>query len=321
METVSVVASALVDVILSLDAENLRSACIVVSMKSGNERKRIFGAVAIVLLGLVAAEPHRTRAQDVNAKAAVGFEVATVKPDDPHGMTMIEIRVYPGGRLVVSGYTLRNLIEVAFDRPGWQVVGGEKWLDELRFDVEGKPPDDVRKTIGGGEFSNVAMIQNEQVRLMLQALLVERFHLKFHMENQPGTVDVLKRGNGPLRLEPVELNLYTKAEDGSVSPSHAYPTGDMGMAGGAPVGIHQTSMGQLARELSELQGVPVSDETGLEGFYNFKSQTIVTNEDFKNGGPMHLLVDAVPEMGLKLVKTQGLVEKFVVDHAESPTAN
>jgi uncharacterized protein (TIGR03435 family) len=95
----------------------------------------------------------------------------------------------------------------------------------------------------------------------------------------------------------------------------------MGMASGAPVSIYQTSMPQLASMLSNLQRAPVSEQTGLPGFYNFKSQTVVTDEDFKSGGPMHLLVEAVPEMGLKLVKTKGVVEKFVIDNVESPTAN
>jgi hypothetical protein len=36
---------------------------------------------------------------------------------------------------------------------------------------------------------------------------------------------------------------------------------------------------------------------------------------------MHLLLDAVPEMGLKLVKTEGVVKKFVIDSAEMPSAN
>jgi len=248
------------------------------------------------------------------------FDVATVKPDDPNKMVMVELRVYPGGRLVIHGYTLRELIDAAFDLPGWQIVGGPKWADTSRFDIEGKPPEDLLNKIAGGEFSNSG-IQDARVRSMLQALLIERFHLKFHMESQPGTVYLLKRGSGPLRLQPAELNLYTKSEDGSVSPSHAYPTGDVGMASGAPVAIYQTSMVQLANALSNLQRAPVSDQTGLPGFYNFKSQTVVTDEDFKNGGPMHLLVEAVPEMGLKLVKSEGSVEKFVIDDVGPPTAN
>jgi len=132
---------------------------------------------------------------------------------------------------------------------------------------------------------------------------------------------LLKRGEGPMRLQQVELNLYTRSEDGAIAPSHAYPTGDMGMVSGVPVSIHQTSMPQLARVLSLIQRAPVNDQTGLPGFYNFKSQTVATDEDFKNMGPMRLLLDAVPEMGLKLVKTEGVVEKMVSDNVEPPVAN
>jgi uncharacterized protein (TIGR03435 family) len=264
--------------------------------------------------------PCITCSRRVPAKTPLAFEVATVKPDDPNNMIMVELRVYPGGRLIIHGYNLRGLIAAAFDLPGWQVVGGQKWVDASRFDIEGKPPEELRKKIPGGEYSNSG-IQDPQVRSMLQSLLIERFHLKSHMENQQGTVYLLKRGNGPLRLEAAELNLYTRSEDGSVAPSDAYPTGDVGMVSGRPVSIHQTSMLQLAHVLSILQRVPVSDQTGLPGFYNFKSQTVITDEDFKNGGPMSLLVEAVPEMGLKLVKTEGVVEKFVIDNVEPPTAD
>ena len=46
---------------------------------------------------------------------------------------------------------------------------------------------------------------------MLQSLLIERFHLKFHIESQPGTVYQLTRGNGPLRLKPVEPKPFPMA--------------------------------------------------------------------------------------------------------------
>jgi uncharacterized protein (TIGR03435 family) len=280
-----------------------------------------FAAPAAAALAFAAAEPRPAAAQQADsAKTRPAFEVATVKPDDPGKVTMVEIRVYPGERLVIHGYTLHGLIAVAFDVPAWEVAGAAKWVDSTRFDIEGKPPDELRNSLPGGEFSNMG-IQDAHVRSMLQALLIERFHLKFHVERQPGTVYLLKRSDGPLRLKPIELNLYTKSEDGAIAPSNAYPTGDVGLVSGVPVSIHQTSMPQLASVLSNLQHAPVSDETGLPGFYNFRSQTVVTDEDFKSGGTMHLLVEAVPEMGLKLVKAQGTVERFVIDSAEPPTAN
>jgi uncharacterized protein (TIGR03435 family) len=290
-------------------------------MKSGYLWRRLFGALAAVSLAFIAAEPPLAHGQDAYpAQTPLAFDVATVKPDDPGKMIMSDLRVYPGGRLIIHGYSLRALISEAFDLPGWQVVGGQKWVDTSRFDIEGKPPGGLRNTISGGEFSHFG-IHDPQVRLMLQALLIERFHLKFHMESPEGTVYLLKRGDGPLRLEASELNLYTRSEDGSITPRGAYPTGDVGMASGAPVAIYQTSMLQLARVLSNLKQVPVSDQTGLPGFYNFKSKTVLTDEDFKNGGTMHFLVEAVPEMGLKLVKTRGVVEKLAIDNVEPPSAD
>ncbi|HEY2469095.1 MAG TPA: TIGR03435 family protein [Terracidiphilus sp.] len=286
---------------------------------SANWWKRRF--TAVVWLILIAGKPPLTRAQDAYAPTTpLAFEVATVKSDDPNKLIMIELRVYPGGRLIIHGHSLRTLIAEAFDQPGWQIVGGQKWVDELRFDIEGKPPEELRNAMPTGEFSNVG-IQDARVRSMLQALLIERFHLKFHLESRPSPVYLLRRGDGPLRLKPAELSLYTRSDDGTVAPSNSYPTGDMGMASGAPVSIHLTSMPQLSSMLANLQRTPVSDQTGLPGFYNFKSKTVLTDEDFRNGGPMHLLVEALPEMGLKLVKTEGVVKKFVIDSAEPPTAN
>jgi uncharacterized protein (TIGR03435 family) len=283
--------------------------------------KKLFSTIAVASVALIASERPTIYGQPANAaKTSLAFEVATVKPDDTGKMIMVELRVYPGGRLVIHGHSLHGLIADAFNIPGWEIVGGDKWVDQQMFDVEGKPPEELRSEIPEGEYSNSG-IQDARVRSMLQALLIERFHLKFHMENKPGTVYLLERGDGPLRLKAAEFSLYTKSDDGTVAPSHAYPTGDIGMVSGVPIGIHQTSMAQLARVLSGLQKIPVHDQTGLPGFYNFKSQTVVTNEDFQNGGPMHLLVDTVPEMGLKLVKSEGIVDKFVIDNAEMPTAN
>ena len=293
----------------------------VVDMRFVYRLRRVFGALAAIPLALAVAESLVAHGQDTSTgKTPLAFEVSTVKPDSPNKLITREIRVYPGGRLVIHGYTLRGLIMAAFDLPGWQVVSGDKLVDSSSFDVEGKPPEDLRIGIPGGEFSN-AGIQDARVRSMLQNLLIERFQLKFHVEKQQGTVYLLKRGTAPLRLERAELNLYTQSEDGSFAPSNSYPTGDMGLASGSPIGINQTSMLQLARLLSELRRCPVSDETGLPGFYNFKSKTVLMDEDFKTGGPMHLLVDAVPEMGLKLVKAEGVVEKFVLDNEEQPSAN
>jgi uncharacterized protein (TIGR03435 family) len=292
------------------------SVCILVNMKSLYKPSKLFSCLAAVAACLT---PSCAQRAD-DAKTPLAFEVATIKPDAPGQAVMIELRVYPGGRLIIHGHPLRWLIAEAFDLPDWQVVGGEKWMNQRLFDIEGKPPEEFRNAIPGGEFS-IFGIHDARVRTMLKALLIERFHLKFHVETQPGTVYLLKRGDGPLRLEPSEISLYKRSEDGSVKPSNAYPTGDIGIVTDRGVSIHQTSMRQLAHMLSSFQKAPVSDQTGLPDFYNFRSKTIVTKEDFHNGAPVHLLAEVVPEMGLKLVKAEGKIEKFVIDSVDPPLEN
>ena len=287
-------------------------------MKSGCWLRKLFSALAAVSLALVVPYPPTAHAQAAStATTPLAFDVATVKSVERDKIIAVDMRVYPGGRLLIRAYNLRMLIATAFNIPVWQVMGGQDWVDDLRYDIEGKPPAERRNAIFGGEYSNFG-IQDAQIRSMLQALRIERFQLKFHMENHQGTVYLLQRGKGPLRLERANLDLYTRSRDESIAPSDAYPTGDIGMVSGEPFGIHQTSMLQLARALSGDLRAPVIDQTGLPGFYNFKSRTVVTIEDFKNGGLSGIFVEAVPEMGLKLAKTTGAVEKLVIDDVQQP---
>jgi uncharacterized protein (TIGR03435 family) len=233
----------------------------------------------------------------------------------------MEVRVDPGGRLELHSQSLLMLIVDAFDLSFWQITGTEKkWFSTDSFNIEGLPPDDVRKRITGGEYAWYGLA-NADERAMLQSLLIERFHLKYHMEKGLGTVYLLQRDNRPLNLRAVETHLYAQVQDGSAKSSDPYPTGDIAMVSGKPLGFTKTSMTQLARTLSDARQAPVIDKTGLPGFYDFESKTVVTDEDFKNGGLAHLLPEAIPEMGLKLVKTQGEVEKLVIDNAELPSAN
>jgi uncharacterized protein (TIGR03435 family) len=301
-----------------LEAQSSR---ILVDMKRSCWASGVFGAFAAVLLAFVVAEPLLTQAQETDAaKTLPSFEVATIRPVNPHNITVIDLRVYPGGHLVIHAHRLAMMIAEAFNIPESEILGGDESVVQAWFDMEAKPPEELRDAMPGSEYSEQG-IQDARVRSMLQSLLMERFHLKFHMEGQPGTVYELKRGNGPLRLRPVELKPFPLAGDatGALKPSDM--NGIFKITEDSPVEIQQMSITQLAQWLAKIQKAPVIDETRLPGFYNFKSHTVATLEDFKNGNAMSLLVDVVPEMGLKLVKAQGMVEKFVIDSAEQPTAN
>lgn len=238
-----------------------------------------------------------------NHKEMESFEVATIKPVDPHGQHPVGTWVYPGGRIRLQGMSLKDLICEAFHIDYWQLSGGENWMGETKYDVVAKPPDSVEAT-HPNTGHDLYHIEDPQIREMLQALLVDRFHLKYHYETKTGKVFWLERGKGPLRLKQV-----TSSNDG---------TGGAGFAGKWV--ISNMTMPQLAKYASSYYlHRPVLDKTGLPGGYDFQSEP----EPWATfaSDPTGSLIELLHDMGLRLEPAQGNVEVFVIDHAESPSPN
>ena len=93
--------------------------------------RRIGIAVTICLLLCVAS---RSEAQSKLRE----FDVASVKPADPKG-SVIGIVTYPGGRVRASQMTVQLLLREAFHVQGYQIFGGPRWMNELRYDIDAKP--------------------------------------------------------------------------------------------------------------------------------------------------------------------------------------
>ena len=51
------------------------------------------------------------------------FEAVSVKPIDPSAVQMMGIQVRTGGRIVLSGLSLKALIAAGFALPFWQITG------------------------------------------------------------------------------------------------------------------------------------------------------------------------------------------------------
>src|ERR1700733_12652338 len=69
------------------------------------------------------------------------FEVVLVKPTSPDSRDSISLFTSPGGRITITKFTLRMLIQVAYGINKYQVSGGQRWVDEDRFDIVAKPPE------------------------------------------------------------------------------------------------------------------------------------------------------------------------------------
>jgi len=96
------------------------------------------------------------------------FEVASIKPSQPNAAPG-GVHPAPGGRRYVGTQALRTYLYVAYQVRPEQIVGGPHWTDTELYDLnaEAEKPSTI-----------------EDLHVMLQNLLTERFHLRFHFKRE-----------------------------------------------------------------------------------------------------------------------------------------
>ena len=233
------------------------------------------------------------------------FDVASVKPN-LSGSGSVSAGT-SRGRLTATNISVRTLILKAFHVQDFQVSGGPGWLGSERYDV-------VAKT------ENTSISDND-LWLLLQPLLAERFHLKFHRETKQLAVYSLTVAKGGPRLQP---------HAGNDEPTMRVSVG----SGKARMEATNTSMAKLADSLSDHVDHIVIDRTGMKNGYDFKlewaqehpgepagASTLGTlQEQLGLTGPS--VFTAVQEqLGLKLESGKGPVGMIVIDGVEKATAN
>ena len=215
--------------------------------------------------------------------AKPAFEVASVKPSQ-RGSSGGGITPGPTG-LTARNVTLLFCIRIAYDVQDYQVAGPD-WISTEQYDIAAKTG---------------APVQQDQLRLMLQTLLAERFKLVMHREQRTRSVYQLVVGNNGPKLTPAKPD-----ESSGITADIGHLT------------LSAASMPVLARRLSQQLHEPVLDATGLTGTYDF---TLDWAQNDSVPGPS--LFTAVQEqLGLKLETKKVPVDVLVIDHAEKiPTAN
>jgi uncharacterized protein (TIGR03435 family) len=199
------------------------------------------------------------------------FEVATVKPAVPFqgkGIFNFGSSGGPGtrdpGRYACDHCSLSDLIAQAYGLKRFQ-LSAPAWLESEYFDIAAKVPEGATK---------------DQLKLMLQGLLQERFQLASHSEQRDTPIYELVVAKGGPKLTPhVDLPAGADPDPPAAAPargtldSDGYPVLLSGRRGAMIVNGRNTtrrineSMEQFASLLSNSVGRPVKDATGLTGTY------------------------------------------------------
>jgi uncharacterized protein (TIGR03435 family) len=266
------------------------------------------------------------------SSAPIEFEIAVIKPSEPGTRERFEFQ--QGGRIHVQSESLKEMIQLAWNiRSDDRLVGAPQWLDTEHFDLDAKAPAASQAAKGEGPPMDI-----EALRLMMRALLTDRFKLAAHTEERPASVYALVAAKPKLnKADPINRSGCT------------HSTGNAGKGAGFVSTYsyicRNTTMAQLAKLLEDGSmgdlTQPVFDSTGLEGAWDFEltwsplvwSQSGQTGGDTAGAGPgVGTAVDPIGgltlaeaidrQLGLKLEPQKRPVQILVIDHVEQkPTDN
>ena len=278
----------------------------------------------------------------------MAFEVASVKPAAPGAFTSPNFPLdagdsfvsmsggqpgqAPGGRFRAS-FPLLTYITFAYkltltaEQREAILAHLQKWAGTDRFEIEARAQGNPSK---------------DQMRLMMQALLADRFKLAVHFETHEIPIFALtlvKPGKTGPKLRPHADGPPCDVPAADVFP----PACDVYAMTSRPdrsvlSGSRNTTMARLADSLpGQVVGAtglfpgtlpsgearldrPVVDQTGLSGRFDFSMQWTPESNTPDPQGPTFL--EALrDQLGLKLTSTRGPIQTLIVDHVEIPSEN
>lgn len=208
--------------------------------------------------------------------------------------------------------SLRDLIQFACALPKSQILGGPDWLDSAVYDIDARSGPTVDAQLHA--LSSDAAAQ--QKRLMVQALLADRFALVAHNETRQLPVFALVLAKGGPKFKPSDADGTSIGTTTGTAGSRIHVQGS------------DDTIGLLARELAQSLGRVVLNQTGLTGCYDLTLRwtpddrpTPMVNGAPDPSAPPGLFTAIEEQLGLKLESTRGPVPVLVIDHVDRPTEN
>ena len=247
----------------------------------------------------------------LRAPTLVEFEVAEVRAHKPG--SAFKYATYDS-EADMLGLSLRNLMYEAYGYRG-EELAAPKWVDTETFDVIAKAP---------------RRVPWENMQVMLQNLIEQRFKLTYHREDRAINAYALTVGKRAVRLKDADPNTRSDCRKAA---------GGAGMT----LACRNTTMAQFAAQARSLTGdfpaIPVADLTGLKGGFDFSLtwmparrenpggqgadavQAAGTAEPATPTGRLTFFEALDKQLGLKLQQQKLPMPVMVVDHVERPAEN
>jgi uncharacterized protein (TIGR03435 family) len=235
------------------------------------------------------------------------FDVASVKQlaqsflPGQHDLSFVGTSGKPfkiAGNYVTIRGTLHTLMTAAYSNKSYQILALPEWAHSLIFEVSAKTPGESEPT-------------QDEVRPMLQTLLVERFQLKLHHDAKEMQVYHL--------IQAKKSGAFKAAGPGETFSWKLTPDKNGTLRSQAT----KESIGDFVQLVGVSADRPVIDKTGITGEIDYDIVIELPQGERLSAEEVdrQIVYAVVDQLGLKLDKTKDMVDVLVVDSVEKPSSN
>jgi bla regulator protein blaR1 len=260
------------------------------------------------------------------------FEITSVRPNNSPDPDKALVQFLPGGRFVSTNVPLIKVVAAAWglalQSQRLILASGVKMPDEV-YDIEATPEK--------GAFPPGITTEDRVVkmRLMVQALLEDRFQLIVRRDSKEQPVYVLVVARGGPKLEKSKFQEPNCNEE--IGPKLMSNPACHWLDGGQDGGLHggSVTIASVVEELQNYTDRPLLDKTGLTDFYNIQTEgwapmraTMPSPNPAQQSDDLSANISGRPplsqvfeKLGLRMESQRAVVEMFVIDHVEKPGEN
>jgi uncharacterized protein (TIGR03435 family) len=280
--------------------------------------KMLCNSLLVSVLAVLVARGSAQSPSNASTSAPPNFDVASIRPSgDRTGQPGWMGTRVTGDMFEARSMSLNSLVWYAYagGSPQRQMVaGGAGWIDSEDWDIVAKVDDPSFAGLSNAE-------RNNRMRLMVRALLQERFHLKLHTELRSTPVYALVQSRGGAKVKkvpaPPEVNgdwIEAMKRDREENPGKPFP-GAITCSGDSCTATAVAISGLLP----QIQGSShadrmVIDETGLKGHYDVTFRNPGSSDD-------DAMAEVEEDLGMKFEPRKVDLTTYVIDSAEKPSEN
>ena len=227
------------------------------------------------------------------AQEKPAFEAASIHANTSSEIGQSFFDLSGTGRLTARNMDVWDLVRLAFGLRDSQMAGGPAWIKSEGFDIQATAS------------ATGTVVARPHALQMLQTLLEDRFHLRWHNETREMAVYALRVATGGPKLSPAKEDQSRRMEMGDLS-------------------VPSMTMESLCQILEHETRRLVIDQTQLKGSYEIKllwARDAARGTSEPDSSRPSLFTAVHEQLGLRLESARLAVKVLVIDEVQRPGEN